>query len=461
MKTNLLLTLFTIACHFYGQAQFTFQRTYGTTIDDYGSSVTQTFDGGYIIGTPYNGLNGVIKTDAHGDTLWQKTYPFLNNMPNYASVNSIIQTSDSNYVLVGSLPDNDSYILKINNVGDTLWFKRSGHGIYPVWYAKVIEDNSGNLVIVGSEEFSSSNCCAPIMVKTDSNGNIIPSFSPNITCPYPTGCRLVTVFIDSDGNYLVSGDTPSPNLPHPRLTKVGVNGNVLWSMYYTLTDASVSGITQTQDNGYLLVGADWTFGDSTLVYKTDNNGNLQWLKRYKGNTTSWQGKSIDKTNGGYFISGSNQNIFLMKIDLNYNLLWSYEFGGSLEEICGQMKSTTDDGCIIVGSTKSYGAGANDVYFIKTDQNGIAVGQNEINLPKHTFTILPNPFASQTTLRTDKALANATLTLYNALGQQVKQVNNINGQTLTLNRDNLSSGLYYLQLLQDNQTIATDKLVITD
>lgn len=76
-------------------------------------------------------------------------------------------------------------------------------------------------------------------------------------------------------------------------------------------------------------------------------------------------------------------------------------------------------------------------------------------------ILPNPFSKQTTLQTDKVLANATLKLYNSLGQQVRQVNNISGQTVTLHRDNLTSGLYYLQLTQDNQTIATDKLVITD
>lgn len=74
---------------------------------------------------------------------------------------------------------------------------------------------------------------------------------------------------------------------------------------------------------------------------------------------------------------------------------------------------------------------------------------------------PNPFTTQTTLQTDKVLNDATLTLYNSLGQQARQVNNINGQTVTLHRDNLPSGLYYLQLTQDNQTIATDKLVITD
>lgn len=93
-------------------------------------------------------------------------------------------------------------------------------------------------------------------------------------------------------------------------------------------------------------------------------------------------------------------------------------------------------------------------------DNISANINE-NTTKQTIKISPNPFASQTTLQTDKTLANATLALYNSLGQQVKQIVNISGQTVTLHRDNLSSGLYYLQLTQDNQTIASDKLVITD
>jgi len=52
-------------------------------------------------------------------------------------------------------------------------------------------------------------------------------------------------------------------------------------------------------------------------------------------------------------------------------------------------------------------------------------------------------------------------VYNSYGQTVKQIKNISGQTFTLHRDNLQSGLYFLQLTQVNKIIATEKLVITD
>jgi hypothetical protein len=84
-----------------------------------------------------------------------------------------------------------------------------------------------------------------------------------------------------------------------------------------------------------------------------------------------------------------------------------------------------------------------------------------NRSKLSVTIFPNPFSSEMTLQSDKYFKNATLTLYNVQGQQVKRINNISGQTFTLHRDNLSHGMYFLQLTQDNKILTTDKIIITD
>jgi hypothetical protein len=80
---------------------------------------------------------------------------------------------------------------------------------------------------------------------------------------------------------------------------------------------------------------------------------------------------------------------------------------------------------------------------------------------YSVSVLPNPFSSYTILRTDKILNDANLIIYNSFGQTVKQIKNISGQTFTLQRDNLSSGLYFLQLTQDNKILTTDKIVIID
>jgi hypothetical protein len=99
----------------------------------------------------------------------------------------------------------------------------------------------------------------------------------------------------------------------------------------------------------------------------------------------------------------------------------------------------------------------DVSVIECD---VSPGINEIT-NKLTIAVHPNPFSSVTTLHTDKALEEATLILYNSLGQQINQIKNINGQTVSIHCENVPNGLYYMQLTQDNKTVATHKLVITD
>ena len=44
-----------------------------------------------------------------------------------------------------------------------------------------------------------------------------------------------------------------------------------------------------------------------------------------------------------------------------------------------------------------------------------------NSKNYSAKIYPNPFSTQTTLQTDQQLENATLTLYNSLGQTVKKI----------------------------------------
>ena len=81
--------------------------------------------------------------------------------------------------------------------------------------------------------------------------------------------------------------------------------------------------------------------------------------------------------------------------------------------------------------------------------------------KHPIWISPNPFSSETTVRSDIVFEDATFTILNLFGQMVLKREKISGQTINLNRGNLPGGIYILQLTQDNKTISTDKLIITD
>jgi len=83
------------------------------------------------------------------------------------------------------------------------------------------------------------------------------------------------------------------------------------------------------------------------------------------------------------------------------------------------------------------------------------------IKNNAFSVFPNPFSNYTTLHTNHLLKDATLRVYNTCGQEVKEIRNISGQSVTLNREYLTSGVYYVRLTENNITLKVDKLVITD
>ena len=89
-----------------------------------------------------------------------------------------------------------------------------------------------------------------------------------------------------------------------------------------------------------------------------------------------------------------------------------------------------------------------------------LGINE-NSNKDIFSIFPNPFIYSTTIQTIDNLKNATLTIGNLYGQTLKQIHNISGQTISLSRDNLPNGMYFIRLTEENKIIAVNRLIITD
>jgi len=108
-------------------------RTYGGVNVDYGLSVQQTSDGGYIVAgyTRSFGEEGtdvyLIKTDANGDTIWTKTYGGARDDIGY----SVQQTCDDGYVITGYTKSfgaggPDIYLIKTNATGDTVWTKTYG-----------------------------------------------------------------------------------------------------------------------------------------------------------------------------------------------------------------------------------------------------------------------------------------------------------------------------------------------
>ncbi len=77
-----------------------------------------------------------------------------------------------------------------------------------------------------------------------------------------------------------------------------------------------------------------------------------------------------------------------------------------------------------------------------------------------LSIYPNPFNGSTTVQFENSgKENCSLTLYNTYGQIVRIINNITTDKIEIERNNLSCGLYFLQLRMDDTIRVEGKLVI--
>jgi hypothetical protein len=84
-----------------------------------------------------------------------------------------------------------------------------------------------------------------------------------------------------------------------------------------------------------------------------------------------------------------------------------------------------------------------------------------NNESRKFSIYPQPFFISTILQSNIILKEADLRIYNATGILVKEMKNINGETISIQRDNLAAGFYFIQLWQNNDLIGKEQLIIAD
>jgi hypothetical protein len=381
-------------------------KTYGGLDYDYGESVQQTTDGGYIVaGFTFSygaGLDDVwlIKTDENGDTLWTKTY----GGPLYDAGFSVQQTPDSGYIVVGMVDATSStgmvYLIKTDSSGDTLWTRRFGGGGKENGYS-VQQTADGGYIIAGYTMTFGPGYAAFYLIKTDSLG--IGQWERTYGEAEFDFC--FTVQETSDYGFIISGFTTSFGAggQDAYLIKTNSQGDTLWTKTHggTGDDGSYSGI-QTSDGGYIITGYTSSFGSGgtdVYVVKTDGSGDTLWTKTFGGSQDDW-GWSIKQTaDSGYIIAGGTRSFgagggdaYFIKLDGDGNALWTTTFGGTSHDDCQSVQQTTDLGYIACGWTYSFGPGDGGVWLIKIAPD-VGVGEgSKTSIAGNQFgaTILSGP-----------------------------------------------------------------------
>ena len=418
--TTLIKVIFIFGCSLFViselKAQVTFQKTFGGMSTDYAYSVQQTKDEGYII-AGYTTSFGegsrdayLIRTDVNGKTLWTKTYGGSNT--DYAW--TVQQTNDEGFIFgahSGSfgLGSHDVYLVKSDLSGNVTWSRVYGGSNADGAYSLQQTTDGGFIIGAHVNSFGAGQHDV-YLIKINNNGDTLWTK----TFGGSGEDRFRELHQTADGGYILVSETLSFGAGNSDvyLIKTDSTGNLLWTKTYggSSSDFGYS-VRQNSDGGYIIAGYTRSFGSGgTDVYiiKTDSSGNLNWAKSYGGGSDDYGYSVRQTTDGGYIIAGYTESfgtagdVYLIRINADGDLLWSKVFGGSQTDYGWSVRQTVDEGFIIAGYTRSFGAGNEDVYLIKTDQLGNS-GCNESN----TTTIVSN---------TTTIVSNSTPTIIGGGGQ---------------------------------------------
>lgn len=476
MKKRLLITTFCL-CAISSFAQNTFLKYYGQ-FSGKGNSLIINTDGNYVIaGEKFIGTNYqfcAYEINASGDIVWSKDY----GTPSPDQAYQIIQTTDGGYALIGftsiqGTPDRWIDFVKTTNTGDISWTKQIG-GFGQEKASSILQLTSGEYFIGGTTNLNTKGMFDFFLVKTDINGDTLWTKRYGGTEDEEINSMRLT----NDGGLILSGYSKSFTYGEQDfyLVKLDDRGDSTWTRHYgTSLNEVARSVRQTSDGGYILTGYSGLGEEAGKMYivKTDQNGDTLWTKSYGQPDRYSAGNDIIQTaDGGYAAVGYIQtaspngsfDIYLVKFDSDGDVEWEKEFHVEPTNIYmtsseGRSILQTADGGFAISGYWFSGA-THNLLLMKTDDIGfVSVGINSTKNNANSV-VAPNPFDQHTNLKFENPNNEEhSLMLFDITGKLIRSITDIKTNTVQINKEDLTSGIYFFKLMKDNQFIATGKLIV--
>ena len=371
------------------------QKVIGGSSYDESWCVLKTKDGGMIVGgfsysnksaQKTQNIRGasdywIVKMDQHGKIEWDKTIGGIGD--DYFQ--SLIQTSDGGYALIGfsysnisieknedNRGDADYWMVKLDSLGNIKWDKTiGGSGAEYINYIRQTSDDgyilagSSNSNISGEKTENSRGGFDYWIVKLNKKGEKV--WDKTIGGSGDEFCS--SVIITSDGGVALGGGSVSnasgEKSENSRgdfdcwIVKLSKFGKIEWDKTVGGSDGDFcQSLLQTADGGYL-IGAQSlsnTSGEKTQdsrglfdywLVKLNKNGKKVWDKTIGGNDNDGDVFSLLQTEDkGYIVGGDSYSgisgektessrgdwdNWIVKLDKNMNIQWDKTIGGSDRE----------------------------------------------------------------------------------------------------------------------------------
>jgi hypothetical protein len=298
------------------------------------------------------------------DLLWSKHF----GGPYNEKGASCRTTTDSSVVLLGSTysygaGDWDIYLLKLNNIGDTVWTRTYGGDSTEYGYDMQVTPDRG-FIVVGCTRSSGAGRKDVYLLKLDSLGLLEWSKTFGGSGD-DEGLSVRRTF---DGGYIVCGTTNSfgHGYTDVYLLKIDASGNLVWSKTYGGAGGDTgSAVRQAPDSGFIIIGTTGSFGtgySSIYAVRADKNGDSVWATTY-GGARADLGYTVENTSDGGFIFGGATvptgagyyDAYLVKTDPTGFVEWENSFGGDKEDMALSILELASGDFIVAGKTDSYNA----------------------------------------------------------------------------------------------------------
>ena len=391
------------------KGEIVWNKTYGGSLNDFGSSIVQTNDGGLAILGYSESQDGeltgksragndywILKLDNEGTVQWSKTYGGSGDDIG----TNMIQTNDGGYLLGGYSMSSDgdasknegfhdNWFVKLDASGSMEWEKSYGFSGHDHSYS-LIQTKDGGYFSAGFLDVTASGGAGNETItrhgigefwgqKFDSKGELEWRRYYGGT----NNDRAYKVLQAKDGGFMMFGLTESDDFDIENtngsyefwVVKLDEGGEMLWEKTF-----GGSGIEQAydaapaKDGGFVIVGQGYSNdGDATgnhgssdvWVIKIDEKGKLLWQKMLGGSNFELAQGVASAKDGSFFITGNSrstdgdilinqgENDFLViQLSGEGDLLWENTYGGSGIDLAQSISVSSDEKVTLIGSTES-------------------------------------------------------------------------------------------------------------
>ncbi len=435
---------------------------------------------------------------------WLHTYdPFYEAI---FSVEDVIICSDGGYAVNGTCIDQETtmgwgFVIKTDSLGNMLWAKKDTVSFQIENESRAFVETEDGGILSASYRYTNGTA----LIKRDTDGN------------REWVCLLADIRINSiDKNIYNEIIISGISYPNAIIAKINENGEIVWQNYFEFENtlwSVIQAVIRSSDGGYLLTGRvkyEET-EDAVLVIKTDTNGDSLWTRILDETSEDDKGKTIIETEegniivGGYlegitagflwkldnegntiwletglencgygftsFVKSSDNSIVsifgdpvfdnsLRKFDSDYNIEWTNNlpyYSGHGDKAVG----ITSEGYIVVALLN---ASSSTIALTKLNPDGTEIDENIISFSKTVLKAYPNPFNPiinfSFTLEENNEIE---IKIFNIKGEFISTIKkdflNIGENKISWRTDNISSGVYFVQLKVNNQILETKKITL--